>query len=271
MKQEKYIADIGKDGSRGLGTLDHCFNQTTQAFLLSSGLKPGMTILDIGCGSGVMTCWMAQQVGPKGKVIGIENNENQLHAAQKRADSHALANAAFRLCSAYDIESLHEQFDLVYCRFVLHHLIRPVDVIAKIFQILKPNGIYVSEEGIVNHAFSYPFSHVWGDECVRLTPPWVDYEGVDRDGNVGIKMVTKMRHAGFQILSANVVQPLLITREEKALLLLGREELKRHFLEEGHTEAEWIAAGEELENVINNDAQIIGFYGSCQVAGVKPA
>lgn len=270
MKQEKYIADIGKDGSQGLGTLDHCFNRTTQSFLLESGLAAGMTILDIGCGSGVMTCWMAQQVGPGGRVLGIENNQNQLNAAIKRAESLGLQNTEFKLCSAYDIESLHQQFDLVYCRFVLHHLIRPVDVISKIFLVLKPGGIYVSEEGIVNHAFSYPFSHVWGDECVRLTPPWVDYEGADRDGNVGIKMVTKMRDAGFSVLSANVVQPLLITKEEKRLLLLGREELKRHFLEEGHTEAEWIAAGEELEKVINNDKQIIGFYGSCQVAGVKP-
>lgn len=65
MSKEKYIVDIGEQGSEGLGKLDYCFNSTTKEFLLSVGLKNAKTILDIGCGSGVMTCWIAEQVGEK--------------------------------------------------------------------------------------------------------------------------------------------------------------------------------------------------------------
>jgi ubiquinone/menaquinone biosynthesis C-methylase UbiE len=94
-------------------------------------------VLDIGCGSGVMTCWIAQQVGDTGHVIGIENNENQLQAAKKRAHNASLKNAEFKLCSAYDLESLNEKFDFIYCRFVLHHLHKPDEVIFKIFNELN--------------------------------------------------------------------------------------------------------------------------------------
>lgn len=36
-----------------------------------------MKVLDIGCGSGVMSCWIAQHIGHKGRILGIENNANQ--------------------------------------------------------------------------------------------------------------------------------------------------------------------------------------------------
>ena len=75
--------------------------------------------------------------------------------------------------------------------------------------------------------------------------------------------------AGFKILVTKIIQPLLTTREEKKLLLVGRDELKKSYLGEGHTEAEWNTLSTELEKIISNDAQIIGFYGSCQVAGMK--
>lgn len=154
MSNEKYFAEIDEGGAEGLQQLDYCFNKTTQQFLSQAGLKKGMSVLDIGCGSGVMTCWIANQVGETGKVLGIENDVSQLNAAKRNIDSQGITNTEFKLCSAYDIESLNQKFDLIYCRFVLIHLHNPIDIIQKIFNILTPNGIYVAEEGIVNFAFS---------------------------------------------------------------------------------------------------------------------
>lgn len=79
-----------------------------------------------------------------------------------------------------------------------------------------------------------------------------------------------MKSVGFKISMAKIIHPLLITREEKSLLLLGRDETKNYYLEQGHTEEEWQKLGKETENVVDNDLQIIGFYASCQVAGIKP-
>ncbi len=270
MSNEKYIVEIGEEGSIGLTRLDYCYNKTTQEFMLNAGLKPGMTVLDIGCGAGVMTCWIAQQVGASGRVIAIENNENQLRAAEKYAEKLSIKNIDFKLCSAYDIENLNQQFDLVYCRFVLHHLHKPTDLIAKIYQALNVNGIYIAEEGIVNYAFSYPFSPAWGDESLKIPPPWTNVVENQRDGNIGLKMFNKMYKAGFKIIDTKIVHPLLTTKDEKKLMLMGRDEMKADYLSQGHTEEEWLADGRELEKLVNNDAQIIGFYASCQVGGVKP-
>jgi SAM-dependent methyltransferase len=270
MSKEKYIVQIGEKGSKGLGKLDYCFNPMTKDFLLQIGLKQGMTVLDIGCGSGVMTCWLAKQVGNNGKVIGIENDVNQLNAAKHNAESQSIHNAEFKFCSAYEIDTLNQQFDLIYCRFVLHHLHKPIDVINQILQSLKPGGIYASEEGIVNFSFSYPFSPAWGDEERRVPPVWVDAQEDQRDGNIGIKMFNKMHSVGFNMVFVKIVHPLLTTRDEKSLLLLGRDELKNNYLEQGHSEKEWDEMGKETENIVNDDSQIVGFYASCQVAGIKP-
>ena len=268
-----HCTTIAQTSARGKGVrkdkLDYCFNPTTQEFLLLSGLKPGMIVLDIGCGSGVMTDWIAQQIGPAGKVIAIENDDKQLNAARARAKKLAISNIEFKLCSAYDISSLNQKFDFVYCRFVLHHLHKPIDVITKIFQVLNPHGIYAAEEGIVNFAFSHPFSQAWGDECLRVPSPWTDVKENERDGNIGVKIFHKMYHVGFKMISAKIIHPLLISRDEKALLLLGRDEAKKYYLEQGHTEKEWITLGKETEKIVNDDSQIAGFYASCQIAGIK--
>jgi SAM-dependent methyltransferase len=266
MQPEKYIVDINEGGSVGLERLDYCFNQTTQDFLLRAGLKSGMRVLDIGCGSGVMTRWIADVVGTSGYVLGIENNQNQLDAAIKHTKNK---NIAFKLCSAYDIESLHQQFDFVYCRFVLHHLNDPADVIKKIYSILNENGIYAAEEGVVNFAFSYPFNSAWGDEALRCPPVWEDAKKEGRDANIGIKMYTKMQAAGFDISSVNIIHPVLFRPKEKSLLLLGIEEEKSYFMEHGMSQKEWNELVKKREEMVNDPKQLMGFYGSCQISGLK--
>lgn len=269
MNQEKYFVDIGDEGSFGLTRLDYCFNKKTQDFLFNAGLKSSKAVLDIGCGSGIMSVWIAQQIKSGGKVIAIENDENQLKAAEKYASKFGIKNIEFELCSAYDINKLKDSFDFIYCRFVLHHLNDPNQVIHKIYQKLNQNGIYAAEEGIVNFAFSYPFSTAWGDESLRCSPVWIDSKAGDRDGNIGIKLFNKMHHVGFKNFITEIYHPLLLTKKEKQLLLLGREEYKRGFLEQGNTEQIWLDQEKELYKIIDDDSQILGFYASCQVAGKK--
>ena len=216
-----------------------------------------------------MTCWMAEQIAKNGKIIAIENDINQLNAAKRNAEKRSIQNIEFKLCSAYEIESLKTMFDFVYCRFVLHHLNNPDDVIAKIYRILNTNGIYASEEGIVNYSFSYPFSAAWGDEGLRIPPVWQDVPANQRDPNIGVKMFTKMNFAGFKNKYAKIIHPLLTTKNEKELLMLGMDETKRYYIENGHTEKEYQLLVKNTQKMIESDAQMVGFYASCQVAGVK--
>ncbi len=88
-------------------------------------LKEGMHVLDIGCGAGVMTSWIAKQVGPNGSVVAIDNSAEQLQVTNKNIEKAKHKNVKTQVLSAYDIMKLDKKFDAVYCRFLLHHLHSP--------------------------------------------------------------------------------------------------------------------------------------------------
>ncbi len=81
---EKYCYSIGEQGQESLGILEKSFNEQTEYFLKKHGVTSGMKVLDIGCGLGFMTQIIADLVGSDGKVIAIDNNQNQINAARAR-------------------------------------------------------------------------------------------------------------------------------------------------------------------------------------------
>lgn len=266
---EKYCFDIGEEGQQGLDILDYLFNTNTKEFLLQAGLDTGMRVLDIGCGLGTMTQWLAKQVGPKGQVTAIDSNEYQIKATLKQAEANNISNINAICRSAYDIDKLAVQFDFVYCRFILHHLVHPSSVIQKVYDVLPSGGIYAAEEGLVNQAFSYPISPAWGHERWQNNPENHDTEGKSRDGNFGMKLYTIMQQTGFTDLNAQLYQPLLTKPEDKRRYLDAAPDAKGYFLEQGHSEADWQAHLAQLQQLVDNDAAIMGFYQSCQVSGIK--
>jgi SAM-dependent methyltransferase len=267
-KIEKYELEIGDEGL-DYDILDVSFNPTTQAFISDAGIKPGMKVLDVGCGAGVMTAWLAKCVGPTGTVTAIDNSEVQLNVTRKRLEKENLSNVKTQVLSAYDIHQLNEKFDFIYCRFVLHHLHSPRSTIKIFYDNLKPNGIYVGEEGRVSAAFAYPASFAWNGYIPELKKPALEKDGENRDGDFGMKLFYYAKQAGFDIVNCNLVQPLLWKKEQKKGLLNGLKAYKKTDLEHGISEDEWQKKYDETVRLINDDTQMIGFYGSCQVAGVK--
>ena len=269
MSDEKYCFNVSEEGQQGLDILDCLFNQSTQSFVLNSGLKPGMKVLDIGCGLGTMTAWLAKQVGPDGVVVAIDNNEYQIRATEKLAKSYKITNIKTHCLSAYDIEALKQKFDFVYCRFILHHINSPSDVIRSVYKVLHKNGVFAAEEGLVSQAFTYPFTTAWGNERWHNDPKDHDTEGKARDGNFGMKLFNAMHKTGLTDLSVNLVQPVMKNKDEKALYLRGVSEGKQHYIEQGHTKTEWNEHCEKMKRLVEDDSAIIAFYQSSQVSGVK--
>ena len=267
-KNEKYDLEIGEEGL-DYDILDKSFNSTTQDFILKSGLISGMNVLDVGCGAGVMTTWLAKQVGPKGTVTAIDNSEQQLNVTINRLKKENLSNVKTMVMSAYDIAQLTEKFDLIYCRFVLHHLHSPRKTLKLFFENIKPQGIYIGEEGIISAAFAYPPTFAWQGYIPNLKRT-EEEDGGERDGDIGMKLLYLAKDVGFDILDSHLVQPIFWKKEQKKGLLDGLIAYKKTDLEHGTTEAEWQRKFDETVRIINDDNQMIAFYGSCQVAAVKP-
>ena len=110
--EENYDFDIQQGGARSVDILDVSFNETTKQFIKHNGIMPGMKVLDVGCGSGVMSRWLAAQVGNEGQVVAIDNNEFQIETARNETENQGISNIQYELFSAYDIKNLHQTFDL---------------------------------------------------------------------------------------------------------------------------------------------------------------
>jgi ubiquinone/menaquinone biosynthesis C-methylase UbiE len=104
---------------------------------LSQLLKPGMTILDVGCGTGSISKDIAAIVGENGKVIGIDNTEHFITSG--RTAYNSVQNLELIWVDLFDFQT-DIQFDLIVSARTLQWLSNPKEAIIKMKSLLKPNG-----------------------------------------------------------------------------------------------------------------------------------
>jgi 2-polyprenyl-3-methyl-5-hydroxy-6-metoxy-1,4-benzoquinol methylase len=68
----------------------------TEPMLRMAGIRPGMRVLDLGCGAGDLTMLLARLVGPAGSVTGIDRRAGELTLAERRTESAGLFWVEFR-------------------------------------------------------------------------------------------------------------------------------------------------------------------------------
>ena len=106
-----------------------------------AGLRPGETVLDLGCGGGIDTILAAKRVGPDGRAIGLDLMEEM---AQRAADNAAEAGVGgwteFRRGEIEDLPLPDESVDVVISNGVINLSSRKSRVLAEVFRVLKPGG-----------------------------------------------------------------------------------------------------------------------------------
>jgi ubiquinone/menaquinone biosynthesis C-methylase UbiE len=104
-----------------------------------AGLKQGMSVADIGCGSGITSSFLKEIVGPTGKVTGIDASEERIAHARQKYEVPGLT-----FCRRDARESLDDvgQFDFIWMRFFLeYHRTKSFDIVRSASRLLKPGGI----------------------------------------------------------------------------------------------------------------------------------
>jgi ubiquinone/menaquinone biosynthesis C-methylase UbiE len=100
-------------------------------------LKRGLSVLDVGCGSGAITKGMADMVGPAGKLTGIDPSDNLISLA--RSNFGATTNLHFEVANI-NTYAPAEKYDLISSARVLQWLDNPQEVLARMANLLKPGG-----------------------------------------------------------------------------------------------------------------------------------
>lgn len=115
-----------------------------QATIQYAGLKSGESVLDVGCGTGVLTRLAALKVGRTGRAIGIDPAAKMLEVAGKNAIKDG-SSAEFRLAVIEALPFEDNRFDCVLSSAMLHHL--PPEVKAKglseVHRVLKQGGRFI--------------------------------------------------------------------------------------------------------------------------------
>jgi ubiquinone/menaquinone biosynthesis C-methylase UbiE len=131
-----------------------------------SGIKAGMRVLEIGCGSGAFTTFVARAVGPSGKVFGLDIQEkmlDQLRAKLSKPENQDIKNIETVLKSAYELPFEDNSIDLVYMVTVFQEIPDKNLTLREIKRVLKPGGILAISEWFADP--DYPLKSTTVRQC----------------------------------------------------------------------------------------------------------
>lgn len=118
--------------------------EPAQRMLLDmAGLVPGKSVLDIACGTGLVTLRAARMVAPGGTVHGTDISEEMITAASLTARALDIANCSFERMDAEDLALESDNFDIALCALGLMYAPDPERVVTEMHRVLKPGGLAV--------------------------------------------------------------------------------------------------------------------------------
>ena len=128
--------------------------EASAAYLLPY-LRPGLRVLDFGCGTGTISVGMARAIEP-GELHGVDMEQSQVELARSVSASQGRDNATFHVGDAAALEFPDDFFDLAHCHNVLMHIPDTQAVLREVKRVLKPGGIIACREVIADSCFTCP-------------------------------------------------------------------------------------------------------------------
>jgi 2-polyprenyl-3-methyl-5-hydroxy-6-metoxy-1,4-benzoquinol methylase len=112
--------------------------ENSAGYLLPS-LRPGLDLLDVGCGPGTITVDLARRVAP-GRVLGLDVSPAPLEEAGALAAREGVS-VEFAVGDVYALEAPDGSYDVVHAHQVLQHLTDPVAALREMARVCRPGGV----------------------------------------------------------------------------------------------------------------------------------
>lgn len=172
--------------------------QNSAAYLLGS-LRPGMTVLDIGCGPGTITAGLAALVA-EGPVTGIDPAADVLELARREAEREGLRNLSFDTGNVYQLVFADGSFDVAHAHQVLQHLTDPVAALREMRRVCRPGGLVAARDADFGGMIWYPGDpelDEWRDVYTRVA------RALGNEPDAGRCLLAWARAAGFSDIQSS--------------------------------------------------------------------
>lgn len=212
-KRPQYILGHSPEELERLIQQSSYYNEATRQAFTVAGLKPGMRVLDLGCGTGDVSMIAAEIVGASGKVLGIDQSSEAINLARYRVREAGLDQIRFLVEDITQFQA-DEPFDAIVGRLILLYQANPTETIKGILPSLKPGGIIVFQEFNVERAYSSPkvLAFDRGVDIIRET-----FIRANMDKVLGNKLFFHFQSAGLPLPKAIGYQNVVAGADFKAI------------------------------------------------------
>ena len=112
-------------------------------------IKPGMTVLDVGCGMGFLSLTLARQVGPEGRVVAMDLQPKMIDVLRRRATKQGLSDRIdARICEKESLPArdLSAKIDFALALYMVHEVPDSAGLLAQIHAMVAPEGKFLLVE-----------------------------------------------------------------------------------------------------------------------------
>ena len=218
--------------------------KTHAAFFLNQ-VRPGMRVLDCGCGPGSITLGLAEVAAP-GEAFGIDLASSQVALARTEAARRDIKNVHFETADVCHLPFPDGSFDAVFGHTILMQFNNPRPVLTEAWRVLKPGGVAGFREYASDGNLYEPPDGA-RSKCMALFGRVLERNG--GDPRVGRRLGGLLHEAGFRQVTTSA-----------SFEVAGTREAKRVFYDRWARvceEAEWMRQAISLGWVSNEERQAL--------------
>lgn len=195
LAERDYIIGANEREIDRLGIQHAVWRERAIAAWRRGGLKPGMTVLDMGSGPGHASFDLAAIVGPTGKVIAVDQSPIFLDALRRGAEARRLTNIETVECDLAELDLPDNSLDFVWTRWVLSFTPEPANILDRVAKALKPGGVFVAHEyGDYSNFRLHPMEPVMECFVAAVMESWREFGG---DPFIGLELPRQFDRLGW--------------------------------------------------------------------------
>lgn len=244
----KYDAEAARDIERSYRNAE-VTNQRIKT-IEALALRAGECVLDVGCGTGLLTELIASGVGETGRVIGVDYSQDMIDFAASRCDP--LDNVELRQGNVAELEFDDETFDAASCVQTLLYVDEVETAVNELYRVLKPRGrvaiLETDWRGVVMNS-----------ENPELTRTIFDaWDKTVSSPNLPTRLMPMLKQSGFSSIRTQAIPLLNDSYNENSFSGSMIEYISRNAVKQGKLDQQ--QADRWLKNIIALQAEDAFFF-----------